>query len=518
MTAVLALFDAAFYGAQVGRLLPDPLGHFRRQGDAAGLDPGPYFDTRFYKETYPDWAQDGAATALEDFLRHEAAGTFRKPHPLIDPLHYLGRYPDLAAAKVRPVQHFARLGDAEGRTPSAGFDAGFYARCYLRLGETRAFAHFIRQGRTAGHLPAPDPRLAAQSDSAGAKAIRGLRDPVVLAVHDAQEAGAPILTLDLAREFRARGRQILFLLHNGGPMVAEFRALGPVFLTAEGWDAGRLLGAMSRQVPVIVNSAVASGLARAGAETGHPTLLLIHEMRDYLQAHALLPGLVAARDAGARLAASVPRMAQALRPDLGELTLLRPGIVPPASSCRPRRDLRRRLAGRPLFIGAGHADHRKGFDLFLEAAQGIHLACPDAQFVWLGALDAWAQGLADKAMAGGLPLLLPGFVTDPSAWYAESRVYLLTSRQDPGPTTMVHAAAMGVPFVGYAADIGLRGMADHLGRFIPPDRPGAFVQAALDLAAGDSRADRRARRREVLRLSDFGTYAQAVLASVSPPT
>jgi hypothetical protein len=516
LTAAPALFDPEFYVAQVGRPLPDPLGHFRRSGDAAGLDPCPYFSTRFYKETYPDWETGGASTALEDFLHHESAGTFRKPHPLIDPLDYLARYPDLVAAKVRPVQHFARLGDAEGRTPSAEFDAAFYARCYLRLGETGAFAHFIREGRAAGHLPVPDLQRAEQSSQAAAEALRGLGNPVVLAVHDAQEAGAPILTLDLARAFRAGGFTPLFLLQHGGPLVAAFRALGPVFLIAEGWDAGGILGAVPPKVPVIVNSAVAAALAQHGATTGHPTLLLIHEMRDYLRAQSLMPALRDAQQAGARLAASVPRMAEALRPDLGELPVLRPGILSPTPSCRMQRDLRRRFAGKALFIGAGHADRRKGFDLFLEAARGIRAECAEAEFVWLGALDAWAQGLADKAKAAGLPLTLPGFVADPSAWYAQSRVYLLTSRQDPGPTTLVQAAAMGVPFLGYAADIGLRGIADHVGRFIQPERPADYVQAALDLAATDSRANRRARRREVLRLADFTTYAQAVLNGVSP--
>lgn len=144
----------------------------------------------------------------------------------------------------------------------------------------------------------------------------------------------------------------------------------------------------------------------------------------------------------------------------------------------------------------------------------LHL--PDAQFVWLGALDGWAQGLAAKAQAGGLPLLCPGFVADSLAWYVAARVYLLTSRQDPGPTTVIHAAAMGVPFVGYATDIGLRGVADHLGRFVPADRPADFVRAALDLARRDNRVERRRLRHVVLKATSFGSYTDAILAIVSP--
>lgn len=186
---------------------------------------------------------------------------------------------------------------------------------------------------------------------------------------------------------------------------------------------------------------------------------------------------------------------------------------PPVSAFRK---VRRGFAGRSVFISAGHGDHRKGFDLFLDAARGIMQRLPDAQFVWLGALGGWAQGLAAKAQAGGLPLLCPGFVTDSLAWYAAARAYLLTSRQDPGPTTVIHAAAMGVPFVGYATDIGLRGVADHLGRFVPADRPADFVRAALDLARRDNRAERRHLRRVVLKATSFGSYTDAILAIVSP--
>ena len=67
-------FDAGFYQAQLPVPVADPQDHFRRQGDAAGLSPSPYFDTRFYKSRHPDWATNGAPTALESFLSAQAHG------------------------------------------------------------------------------------------------------------------------------------------------------------------------------------------------------------------------------------------------------------------------------------------------------------------------------------------------------------------------------------------------------------------------------------------------------------
>ncbi|MFN4153576.1 MAG: glycosyltransferase [Paracoccaceae bacterium] len=508
-------FDAEHYQARLSARVPDPLDHFRAKGDRQGLDPSPYFSTRHYKALYPDWAASGQPTALDDFLAHEAQGNWRSPHPLIDPAGYLRRYPDVAAAGLSPAGHFARHGDAEGRSPSDAFDAAFYRRCYLRLGEGLAFAHYIRIGQRAGHLPKPVPRTLAQSRAAAAQVMAGRHRPILLGVHDAQEAGTPILVRDIAGQFAARGLSPVFVLRDGGPLVAQFQRLGPVFVLAEGWDAAGLLAGVSRDVPVLVNSGAAGDLALGAAQAGRRTVLLIHEMRGYLAAHSLLPVLQRAKGAGARVIASCPRMADALRPDLGALEILRPGAVLPPAQLADFRARRGAWRGRTVFIGAGHADRRKGFDLFLDAARDIHAQMPEAGFVWLGALDPWAQGLAVAARAAGLPLTLPGFVADSLACYSAARVYLLTSREDPGPTTLIHAAATGAPFVGYAADIGLHGTVDPLGQFVACDDRAAFVAAALAFARRETPDSRHARRAMLRPYLGLGAYCDSLLSAFS---
>ncbi|RGP36879.1 glycosyltransferase family 4 protein [Pseudotabrizicola alkalilacus] len=487
-------FDAGFYQGQLDTPVADPLGHFRAQGDRLGLDPSPYFSTRHYKARYPDWAADGHPTALDSFLAQDRPGAWRSPHPLIDPVAYLRLHPDVAAAGFSPAGHFARHGDAEGRSPTDAFDAVFYRRCYLRLQETYAFAHYIRVGQGAGHLPRPVPRSPAQSAAAARQVLAGIARPILLGVHDAQEAGTPILVRDMAQHYAARGLSPVFVLRDGGPLVARYAEFGPVFVLAEGWDAAGLFAGVPRDVPVIVNSGAAALLAQGAAQAGLRTVLLIHEMRGYLDAQGLVPGLAAAQAAGARLVASFPRMAEALRPDLGPLDVVQPGVTLPPAGLADFRARKRVQAGRTVFIGAGHADRRKGFDLFLDAAQEIAARMPQAGFVWLGALDPWAQDLARAARGAGLPLSLPGFVTDSLACYAAASVYLLTSREDPGPATLIHAAATGTPFVGYAADIGLRGTVDPLGRFVASGDRAGFVAAAIALAQQETQTTRRARR------------------------
>ncbi|AWD23689.1 hypothetical protein B6K69_17825 (plasmid) [Fuscovulum blasticum] len=489
--------------------------HFVAYGDAAGLDPSPYFATVWYKARYPNWARHGARTAFEDFLFQVQRNVKRQPHPLIDPDDYRAAYPDLEGLGAAVVLHFMRHGDGEGRSPSAGFDAGFYRRCYLPLGAAFPFRHYMTEGKSLDYLPRPVTRSRPDSTAAMSKMIAGCEQPILLASHDAQRAGVPILTLDLARALQHRGWTPVFLLGNAGPLLPRFRALGPVFILAEGWDVAGLGSALPRGTPALINTAAIARVGAPLAEAGLNCLVLMHEMAAYIRDQGLLSDLGTARAAGARLIASMPRTVQALADVLPGLEHVMPGIVLPDTPLAAFRQRLRNRRASPVFIGAGHADRRKGFDLFLEAAAAITRQAPQARFVWLGELDDWAQTLANKALAEGLDLELPGFVDDSLARYRAADVYLLTSRQDPGPTTVIHAAAVGTPFVGYAADIGINGMTEGLGQFVPPEEPGTFVDTALRLAAGVTPAFRRRLRREIRARTGFAPYVDALLSRLS---
>ena len=513
------LFDVAHYSRQAGLDLQGPAAwdHFRTEGDRMGLEPSPYFSTAFYKTVYPDWNAEGAGTAFEDFLSRIDQGTERRPHLLIDPCHYRAFYHDLALLGPKSAIHFMRHGDAESRSPSDGFDAGFYRRCYLPLGTGHPFRHYITQGAALGHLPRPEPQGPEASATAMRRATSGLARPFLLVAHDAQKAGVPILTLDLAQEVKAQGLDPVFLLGNAGPLLDQFRALGPVLIGAEGWDTQGLAQGLPPGSPAIVNTAAAAAMAVSLARAGLDCLLLIHEMADYVRDQGLMPHLRAAQAAGARLVVSMPRMIGDFAETGGTITHVQPGLrLPrtPLSAFRRARNWRQGRPG-PVFIGAGHADPRKGFDLFLAAARRIAAHRPQASFVWLGALDPWAQALADAALADGLPLTLPGFVKDSLAWYRAADVYLLTSRQDPGPTTLAHAAAVGTPFVGYAADIGLIGLSEYAGRFLPPGDEAGLVAAALEAAGASTPATRRTLRRTVRAQTGFAPYVDALLAALT---
>lgn len=81
---------------------------------------------------------------------------------LFDPVHYLWRYPDIAAAI--PIEeasaHYLRDGAAQGRAPNAWFDATWYAQRWpdltpLNLDAGTLFQHFNLYGVWEGRAPGP---------------------------------------------------------------------------------------------------------------------------------------------------------------------------------------------------------------------------------------------------------------------------------------------------------------------------------------------------------------------------
>ncbi|NQX10251.1 glycosyltransferase [Microbacteriaceae bacterium VKM Ac-2855] len=420
-----------------------------------------------------------------------------RPDELFDLAWYLASYPDIASETGEGWAHFVLHGEREGRSPGPGFDPEFYRRTHLALEADRPFTHYVTQGRARGHAPKAVAVDENQTFLAMRAALHGRLNPILLIGNDARAAGAPFLLLEIAARLRSRGWSPVFVLKQAGPLFARFADLGPTLIADEGWNLPALGKALPAEAPVLANTAWGA-LVADQLDVAWRSVVLVQEMPEYLVTQDLLAPISRAHS----VIVSMPRMqselGRLLAPESRLETIL-PGLRAPIVSRRNQRAVRRLLdeqfgAGSPVFLGAGYADRRKGFDLFLETARMIAEREPAAVFVWLGELGSWARSAADQALADGLRLLLPGFRPDASDWYTIARVYVLTSRQDPGPTTVMDAAAVGTPFVGLAADIGLRDLDDivaRTGEFVGDTE--ALADSAVEVARSDSPDSRTAR-------------------------
>jgi hypothetical protein len=74
---------------------------------------------------------------------------------LFDPVWYGNRYPDVAAAGMSPIRHYAAHGAREDRTPNPWFDPVWYRATHRPPGEENPLFHYLSVGEPSGLRPSP---------------------------------------------------------------------------------------------------------------------------------------------------------------------------------------------------------------------------------------------------------------------------------------------------------------------------------------------------------------------------
>lgn len=117
----------------------------------------------------------------------------------------------------------------------------------------------------------------------------------------------------------------------------------------------------------------------------------------------------------------------------------------------PPRDGRQRL----LAVGRLHV--QKGFDVLLRAFAQIAGYFPDWDLVILGEGEE-REPLREQIEASNLTgrVTLPGRVGNLADWYAESDLYVLSSRVEGLSNTLIEAMASGLPVVAFDCETGPR--------------------------------------------------------------
>lgn len=134
-------------------------------------------------------------------------------------------------------------------------------------------------------------------------------------------------------------------------------------------------------------------------------------------------------------------------------------------------------AGRRLLLAVGRLDRQKGFDLLIEAFSDLAIRNPSWDLVILGegvergALERRIEALGLQGRA-----MLPGQAGNVGDWYARADLYVMTSRFEGFPNTLLEAMAHGCAVVSYDCDTGPRDIIRH-------GEDGLLVSPAGDVAA-----------------------------------
>jgi hypothetical protein len=158
---------------------------------------------------------------------------------------------------------------------------------------------------------------------------------------------------------------------------------------------------------------------------------------------------------------------------------------------------------------------RKGFDLFLQLWRELQDAGPAMHLAWAGNMDReiasyMAPEIAAAQASGTFHLL--GFRRDLDALLSAADAFILTSREDPFPSSVLEAMSAGLPTIAFAGSGGIPEMlaAHDAGQVVPRGDVAAMAEAAiavcgLDDEAGDGRRSRLAAIAD--RDFDFAAYA-----------
>ena len=176
-----------------------------------------------------------------------------------------------------------------------------------------------------------------------------------------------------------------------------------------------------------------------------------------------------------------------------------------------------------LVINMGFSDLRKGIDRFITTAMTICAERDDVWFIWVGAtsLEASAWHMPDVARAGLADRirLTGAWEEDVGQWYAAADVFFLSSREDPFPSVVMEALAMGLPVVGYEGTGGCDRLIQRHGRLVNATDPLAAagaITALLDAAPEMRRMATARRRAEIAANYRFDNYCFELLRRFKP--
>lgn len=143
---------------------------------------------------------------------------------------------------------------------------------------------------------------------------------------------------------------------------------------------------------------------------------------------------------------------------------------------------------RRLLLAIGRLDHQKGFDLLINAFASCAHGHADWDLVILG------EGPKRKELEGFVAsralesrVTLPGRSSRVGDWLERADLYVLSSRFEGFPNTLLEAMAYGVPVVSFDCCTGPRLLIKHgENGLLVPDGDTAGLERAIDLMMSDS--------------------------------
>lgn len=529
-------FDSNYYASQLREpLAEDPIDHYVRRGEAAGLRPTKEFDPVKYRRNSPDLVtfrrnlfahylafgrSEGRelgdelpgpvpAAAASRATPHERLIDFIQESGYFDPAYY-AEHSGIASGGKELVLHYLDVGEQRGHKPSARFDPDFYRTVYPDVAKSgmSLLEHYARHGAAEGRKGQP---IGATLDIEWTAFDASLPLVVVL-LHEASRTGAPILGWNIAGEIRRRGGyNVLTLSKRGGVIEQALKdnsdcavvfPKGYVPNEADGFALGQRIAGRFPAVMVIANSVETRELAVGLRCAGHALVALIHEFAAYSKPRGSLRRLYEVADELIFPADIVRGSSVAEYPFLTRRTTRVLAQGPSAVPGSGKDETEPTAVPDPDFftvIGMGFVDWRKGCDVFIAVAAALRKLAPHLRFKFI-----WYGGGFEEADHIGTALYLKEQVArsdlsqivefrppvaNIEALYGAADVLLMSSRLDPLPNVTIDAALRGLPVVCFDRASGMAELFQHdieLRRLVAPYLDAESAAVILHTLATDA--------------------------------
>ncbi len=343
------------------------------------------------------------------------------------------------------------------------------------------------------------------------------RKKILIVSHDAHPHGAQILSLNFAKYFSQQLHfDVEMIVLGEGQLIPKYKQ----YANVQQIDLNKIkkqnlmdkLQALRNKLidVAIVNTTVSGKLTLYLKQAGFSVVSLIHELPSVLNAMKLQDHAKAIAKNADKIVFPANQVKDGFETFIGQKlkqsiirpqgiylpSILREGADKKEVSLKIRKDLDLPNDAQ-IIMCAGYADHRKGFDYFVEACCDVMTSDSKVYGLWVGHMD---KPFVEKSMLTakqkGLEnrFVFTGLVDDTSEFYVAANVYALTSREDPFPSVVMEALDALTPVVAFKDCGGFENLlVRECGLLVEKDNVEQYAAALKQLLNDDALSERLAR-------------------------